>query len=325
MMLERLLHRFGYTKKSLANPSKEEWEVLGGTPSASGVAVNPATALRSPTTLAACRCISEAVAVLPIHLFERAEDGSRKRVRDHKVARLLATKANGWTGIAAFKSAMQMDCLLRGEAFAQVIRVGGRPKELHRLPPHAVKTEIDDVTSEPKYKIRDKKGNERTLTWRDVVHVQTPGSTVDRCINLINLAKEAIALEIVLERHEAKLFGNGARPSGILKYGKALSTDALARLKKSWDSAHGGGENSGRTALLEDGIEFEPLTFSSVDLQFAELQRLAIERIASVFRVPLNLIGNLDRAVWRAVTELNQQFATMTLSSWLALTPRLTF
>ena len=96
-----------------------------------------------------------------------------------------------------------------------------------------------------------------------------------------------------------------------------LSPDAIERLKKSWDAAHGGGENSGKTAILEDGVEFDPLTFSSVDLQFVELQRLAIERIASVFRVPLILIGNLDRAVWKNGTELNQQFATMTLSPWL--------
>ena len=72
-MLDRLFKAMGYEKKSLANPSKEEWEVLGGTPSASGVSVNAVTALRSPTTLAACRCISEAVSILPVHLFERAE------------------------------------------------------------------------------------------------------------------------------------------------------------------------------------------------------------------------------------------------------------
>ena len=312
-MLRKLKTILGFETRSLANPSAELLAMFGVMPTAAGVAVTAETALRSPTTLAACRAIYESIGGLPWHLFERGSDGARKRNSDHSAAQLLSGDWAPWAGGVETRSAIQLDALLHGAGFGLIIRVNGEPREIHRLDPRNVTR--DTASVEPRYKVRDGFG-ERVVNWSDLLIISTPGSAPGRPICLVNLAREAIALDLVMMQHQSKLFSNGARPGGLLKYPKQLAAETLKRLKESFETGFAGGENSGRTLILEDGLAFEPLQFSSVDAQFLELRRLAIQEIARVFKVPGTLIGDLDRATWRNVEELMRQFVTTCLLPW---------
>ena len=291
--------------------------LFGAAPTAAGPSVTPETALRSPSTLAAVRIISEAVGSLPIHLYERGAGNDRARDKDHPAARLLAGDWTPWASASEVRTALQVDALLHGFGAAQVVRAGSVPRELHRLDPRSVSIEIDDASGEPRFRVHLKQGGDRFLDWRDVLYVATPGSSYGRPLALIQLCREAIGVDLVMQEHAARLFANGARPSGLLKMGKPLGVEALKRLRDSWNAAHGGGPNAGRTAILEDGVSFEALQFTSTDLQFLELRRFASEEIARAFRVPPTLIGDLQRATWRNAEEMGRQFLQFCLLPWL--------
>lgn len=314
-MFDRLKTILGFeTRSSLANPSPEMFALFGAFPTAAGVAVSAETALRSPTTLATCRVIAESVGSLPIHLFRRGEAGARDRDTSHPVAAIMGGDWCPWAGGVETRTAMQLDALLHGAAYAQVVRTGSTPRELHRLDPMTVTR--DTSRSEPRFKVCEN-GQDRFLDWRDVLYVPTPGSAGNRLICLVNLCREAIAVDLSMAEHQARIFSSGARPSGVFKYGKTVNAEVLKRLRESFNASHAGGANSGRTLILEDGMEFEALQFSSVDLQFMELRRFAIQEIARGFKVPGTLIGDLDRATWRNVEELGRQFLQFTLLPWL--------
>ena len=83
-------------------------------------------------------------------------------------------------------------------------------------------------------------------------------------------AGEAPAVDIAMAEHQSRLFANGARPSGVLEYGKAVTPEILKRLRDSFNSAHAGGANAGKTLILEDGMSFKQLEFSSVDRAMQE-------------------------------------------------------
>ncbi len=83
-------------------------------------------------------------------------------------------------------------------------------------------------------------------------------------VSAIRQAREAIGVCMAMERHAGALFGNGARPAGILKFKRKLTDEVFERLQKSWGSGYAG-DNAGKTAILEDDGDFEPLTFSSTD------------------------------------------------------------
>lgn len=104
-----------------------------------------------------------------------------------------------------------------------------------------------------------------------------------------------------------RLFKNGARPGGILTAPAAISDDTAARLKNYWEQNFTG-ENSGRVAVLGDGLTFESLMMTAADAQFLEQMKFNGQSIAASFGIPSYMV-NLDvypRSI--AVEALNQMY-----------------
>jgi HK97 family phage portal protein len=288
-------------------------ELFGARPTAAGVSVTAANALKSPTAFACTRAISETMGGLPLHLYRRTAEG-RERVTDHPAAKLLGGDWAPWESGVSTRTQLQVDAILHGAGYGLVLRAGERPKEIHRLDPTA--TTCDTSGTEPRFKVKLKDG-ERVYDWRDVVVIRTPGGSAARPLCIIDLAREAIGVDLVMAEHQARLFANGAKPSGLLKYaGPKLSDEVFKRLKASWEALYSGGDNAGKTAILEGGWSFDQMAFTSVDAQFLELRKLAATEIGKAFRVPGTLVGDLDRGTWRNIEELNRQFVTMCLLPW---------
>ena len=291
-------------------------ELFGLAPTAAGIAVTPATAMRCTAVRCAVQTIAEAVGQLPIHVFERLADGSKSRATAHPAYRLLHDEPNDWTCAPDFFEQLTRDALLHGNAFAFIGRAGDALRELIRLDPAAVAVERDVRTGEPLYKLSEGTG-QRYIDRRDVLHLKAPSLDGLNGASPVVQAREAISLALVMEAHAAGLFGNGARPSGILTAKGHLSLESATRLKESWQAAHGGGARSGRTAVLEDDLTFQPITFSSVDAQFLELWQHTITEIARTFRVPPHLLYEMGRATWGNAAEMGASFVQFCLMRWV--------
>jgi HK97 family phage portal protein len=87
-------------------------------------------------------------------------------------------------------------------------------------------------------------------------------------------------------------------------------------MKASWQAAHSG-QNSGGTAVIEEGGEFQALTLNSVDSQFLEMRKFAIEEIARHFRVPPVFLMDYGRATWSNAEAMGNQFLTFSLLPWI--------
>lgn len=97
-------------------------------------------------------------------------------------------------------------------------------------------------------------------------------------------------LGLRIQQDSQTFFGNGARPGGILVAPGAISEDTAARLKAHWDDNYSGA-NSGKVAVLGDGLKFEPMRATSVDSQLVEQLKLSAEVVCSCFHVPPFKIG----------------------------------
>lgn len=282
---------------------------------ASGVAVNAESAMRVPAVACAVRAISEAVGQLPVKLYRRAPDGSKTEASDHPAYPLLHDEANDWTSAFDLKRQLTQDALLHGDGLALVNRVRGKVRELVRLAPGTV-TIRDAGGGVPVYQVANLAGGVRDLGPADVIHIR--GTSLDGLKGraVIDLARESIAVALLLEQHEAKLLADGGRPSGLLKIAQKLDPEAVKRIASSWREAHGGA-NSGKTAVLEQGVEFQPLAFNSADMQFLELRKHQVDEIARAFRVPPHLLFELGRATWGNSEEMGRAFLQYTLLPWL--------
>lgn len=318
MMFEGFKKLIGLeTKTTLADPSPELIALFGATPSASGVAVTPETAMRCPTVYASVKVIAESVAQLPLHLHRRKPDGGKERATDHPLAEILHGQANEWTSAFEFRLFMQTALCLHGNAFAFINRTGGKIAELIPIPSPCITVEVDPVTMEPSYKVSSGDGGQRVYDRTEIFHLKALGTSPHVGMSPITQMKEAIGLALAMEEHGARIFSSGARPGGVFKYGKTLGPEALKRLRESFNAAHAGGSNGGKTLILEDGMDFEALQFTSVDLQFLELRRHQVAEIARGFRIPLHLLQELERATHNNAESMGQQFLSLTLLPWL--------
>ncbi len=294
-----------------------EWgaELIFAAPSIAGPSVTPQTAMRSTPVACAVQLISKSVGTLPVKLFKRDGKGGKIPATDHAAHKILHGEANPWTSSEGLRQQLTADALLYGNGYAFANRVNGQVLELIRLDPTGVEVRITS-TGEPVY-ITGTGRDRRTLSFRDVLHV--PAFSLDGLTGTspIFLAREAIGLALTYEQHAARLFSRGGRPSGVLTFPNKLGDDVAKRVSASWHGAHAG-EQSGKTAVLEDGGQFQALQFSSVDAQFIESRRLQIEEIARAFSIPATMLGELSHGTLANTEQQAQQFLSHTLRGWLS-------
>ena len=159
-----------------------------------------------------------------------------------------------------------------------------------------------------------KTSEEITFQSKEILHIPALGFDGLSGYSPIAMARNAIGVAMACEEFGAKFFENGARPSGILKVPHVLKDPQ--KLAESWQAAYGGA-NSGKTAVLEEGVEYQQLSVNQSDAQFLETRKFQIAEIARIFRVPLHMLNELDRATFSNITQQSLEFITYTLTPWL--------
>ena len=93
-----------------------------------------------------------------------------------------------------------------------------------------------------------------------------------------------------IEQNSADFFGNGSNPSGVLSSPQHITKQRAEELQEVWNSQYTG-ENSGRVAMIGDGMKFEPMRMTAVDSQLIEQLKWSAETVCSTFHVPPWKIG----------------------------------
>lgn len=292
--------------------SPEPWflDLLGGSPTASKVRVGPMTAMRVPAVARAVNLIAGVIGTLPCRVL-KIEDSGEAPAPDHPAFPIVNRRANPWTGAGQFRAQLVRDMLLTGNGYAFANRVGGKLRELIYLPAGSVTVEVDEATREPHYNVTVD-GAVRTYHWNEIVHLAAPSLDGVSGKSPVHLGREAIGLAVTLERHAARLFGNGARPGGIISVPGSLGDTGAPKLARSWQAAFGG-EGSGGTAVLEGGATFIPVMLDAVSSEFNATRRHQNREIANVFNLPSTLLNDLDNGTYSNVEGLAQSFRDETL------------
>ncbi|MGV6804083.1 MAG: phage portal protein [Ruegeria sp.] len=298
---------FGVEEKALTLTDPDALTLFGVLPTATGLSVGPGNAMRVPAVNCAVSLISETLGALPVKLYDRA---SKDTLTDHPAYRLVHDEANEWTSAAELREQLTLDALLHGAGHAAVTRLDDdTPFELHRLEPGKIQRD-QEPDGEPFYRVSTDAGHVR-LSYRDVLRIEAIGG-----VSPITLGREAIALSLSFEGHISNVFANGGRPSGVIKANKTMDVEAKKKIASSWFSTHGG-KNAGGTAILDEGMDYTPLSMTLADTQFAENRLEQIREIARVFRVPPTMLFELSRGTWSNTEEMARQFYSITLKPWL--------
>ena len=290
--------------------------------SASGKFVNENSALQCTAVYACVRIIAESIASLPLHVYQY-KDGGKEKAINHALYFLLHDAPNDEMTSFTFRETSIAHLLLWGNSYAQILRDGlGRVIGLYPLMPNQMSVERDDdgkiyyrYTRNGGEKSPDKKEFQIVFPAKDILHIHGLGFNGLIGFSPIAMARNAIGMTLAVEEFGAKFFENGARPSGILKVPTVLKNPE--RLRESWQSVYGGTENTGKVAVLEEGVSYEAISIPPDDAEFIETKKFQIAEIARLFRVPLHFLNELERATFSNIEQMNLEFVIYSLTPWL--------
>ena len=261
------------------------------------------------------------VAQLGLHMFERVGDDDRRRMSDHPMA-LMLKQPNPWTTKYRFIQALVCDFAIYDRAYWLKTRITPESNGLVRIPPQIVTPEGDNWLTPNGFKVDGTSGT-RIYKADEVVYFRGYGLDKDIGISPLEALRRTLREEYAAGEMREQVMRNGARMSGYLERPKDApewSDTARDRFKRNWQAQYSGsGPGAGGTPILEDGMQFKPVSQTARDLQYIESRKLTREEVAAAYFVPPPMIGILDHATFSNITVQQRMLYTETLGPWLSM------
>lgn len=133
-------------------------------------------------------------------------------------------------------------------------------------------------------------------------------------VSPIFAAGAAANIGLSIQTDSSKFFGNNSNPGGILMVPGSIGQDKATELKEAWNTNYTG-DNTGKIAILADGMKFQPMRMSSVDSQTIEQLKWTAEIVCSTYHVPPYKIGVGALPSYQNIEALQQDYYSACLQS----------
>ncbi|WIM56110.1 phage portal protein [Pantoea anthophila] len=286
----------------------QEWMGM----STSGKVVSADKAIRLSAVWACVRLLSESVSTLPLKIYERQSDGSRKPAIQHPAYQVLCRRPNLEMTPSRFMLMLVASICLRGNGFVEKKMIGNKLVSLvPLLPQNMVVKRLDNGSLQYTY---TESNSQRVIPPKNIMHIR--GFGLDGVCGMMPMmtGRDVIGAAMAVEESAAKIFENGLQSSGFLSAETALDKDQRERLR-GYMQAFTGSRNAGKIMVLEGGLKYQNVTMNPEAAQMLESRAFSIEEICRWFRVPPFMVGHADKqSSWASSVEgMNLQFLTNTL------------
>lgn len=260
----------------------------------------PRKALEVSAVYRSITLISGALAMLPMRVMTRAADGSAGvEAVDHPLFDLLAAEPNARQTAFEFKRLMELRRLVKGNAYARILRVGPRISALVPLDPDRTEPR-EQSDGSLVYEFTGANGR-IDLPSRDVLHLR--GFSLDgvKGVSVLKMAQEAVGLSHDAAESLSRIYKTGVSAGGALETTSRLSPEAKLGLKIALED-YRGSSAAGKFLVLDEGMKANLFSATARDSQTIETLRHQVEDIARFFGVPRPLLG-LDDTSWGSGVE----------------------
>lgn len=305
---EITIARGGEARSSLENPAvslsdPQALALLGlGDGAAPNVAVNPASSLGVSAVYACVFLKAKTAGWLPCHVIQKS-GGKTTGISDIGLHKVLNHRPNNYQTPYIFRLTMWAQMLLWGNAYAEIQRDirTGEVLGLYPIPAWEVTVKLDKGVKS--FVI----GGE-VFADHEILHLMAPGIDGVRGLSPIRLHRMTVGMALESLAYGEQFYRNGTRLAGALQHPSKISDDAATRLRTSWTATYAGKANSGKVAILEEGMTFNPFTMPMEDAQYVETCKFKVTEIARIYGVPPHKVGDLDRATFTNIEHQSIEF-----------------
>lgn len=289
-------------------------EIFGGQITDAGISVSETTSLNFSAVYCATRVISESIAFLPLHIYQKTDKG-RTQLTDHPLYYKLHDQPNNFQTAFTFRETMATRQCLSGNAYAYISRDG--LGNILEIIPFGIETTVNPQYDSKRSKIFYIINGKDILEQTNILHIPALSCDGIEGKSPIKTARESIALGLSMEKFGARFFGKGANPDFILEHPAKLSAQAIANIKSGWTKEAGGILNSHLPRVLEEGMKVTKMSIAPEESQFLQSRQFQITEIARWFRLPPHMIGDLSGSTFSNIENQDIGFVKYSLSPWL--------
>lgn len=266
------------------------------------IAMSREKAMKISTVNRCVEVLSTSMAVLPVYIMD---EGTKERLATHPLRTMLWGRSNEAMSTFDYQRLMMCNQLLRGNAYAAIIRdpASGRPREQLPLPPDYVQPVLDDAGKLWYVFTHPVSGEMTLLRPEDMIHYKAYSEDGLEGISVLKRASLTLSTARAAAQYESSMWHNGGQPSGILTTeadlgdsiqrtaadGSTVYVDPKEELRRSWERVHKGPDNAFRIAVLDLGLKYQPISMTNTDAQFVESNDLRVADVCRFFGVPLHL------------------------------------
>jgi len=242
-------------------------------------------ALNIPSVAGCIKYAADTVSMLPIKLYEE-KDGKVTEVKSDHRLRLLNDDTGDTLDAVQFWRAMVADYYLGKGGYGYLKRNGNEFGSLHYVDELSVSI---TTNTDPIFKDYDVLVSANSYKPYDFIKIlrntkdgATGRSIIEESSTVLSVAYNSLVFEETLVK-------KGGNKKGFLKSSKKLTQDAMDLLKNAFRQLYS--NTSENIVVLNDGIDFQEASNTSVEMQLNENKKTNAEEICKLFLFPVNVIN----------------------------------
>jgi len=262
---------------------------------------------------AAVEIISNSVAEIPINVKSRLRDRTDV-VADHPIYYMLSHCVQ--TKFILMKMLI-VDMLLYGNGFAYIERDrhSGRPTRLVYCPHGTCSVHTVKSTGDIYYMVKGIQGRVEPI---NMIHLFKNSKDGIEGIGILAYAANAIELSKYTEKAAENYFSSGCHLGGVLSTSSPrLTKEQRESIRTAWNEAHG--TNGTGMAILEAGMQYQPITSNSKESQLLDTRLFNLQDIARFFNISPVMLGDLSHSSYSTIEASLLEFVTHTLFPYISL------
>ena len=265
-------------------------------------------ALTIPAVSSAVGLICDSFAMIPFKLYKKTiKDGQKQttEVEDERVNIINNDTKDTLDGFQ-FKKAMCEDYLLGKGGYAYINRRGNKFLGLNYVKDNKITIEKNTNAIFKNYTILVDGKSYRPFNFIKLLRNTKDGASGTGYIIEINKSLQTAYKRILYELDLMKTNGN---KKGFLKSKTKLDKEGMKSLKEAWNNYYNGNSSC---VILNDGMEFQEASNTSVENQLNEKNKTFSEEIKEIFHIGKNNEEFIRNAVmpiaYALCTALNRDF-----------------
>lgn len=250
-----------------------------------GEGVDRDTIMNIPAISACVNMIADTVSSLKIKLYRKDKDRIEEVTDDHRTF-LLNEDTGDTLDAVQFKKAMITDMFLGRGGYAYVNRVSGEVISIHYVEEQKIgfHKNCDPIFKDYMLEV----GGRTYNPWQFITLLR---NTRNGCYGRSIIAESPELWDIIYssQQYEKTLVKKGGNKKGFLKAKNKVTDEVMQKLKEAFRKLYS--NNSENVVVLNDGLEFQESSNTSVEMQLNENKETNNKDACKVFLIPPTIIN----------------------------------